>query len=593
MSLTKATYSMINGAPVNILDLGAANDGTTDVASIINDYIANNVTTGDPYTGQPNTTIKVTAGTYLLDSAVLFNKGHFTLDCEGCVFIVSAGHAGFVWDDADFVHLTGKPQIVLRGDTSADIAIHMPYARRSSADVEIWYNNGVTNGLQGQNCRAVQIEAAGLDAGGGEYTVYNTVNAISKYCGWALQMLNTSTTDAASTVQANTINFSAITGGTNGLRLVGVADNYIKCQSLEDGANYGGLAGTEHILLQMQGSVNNALCSNNLIDIQYFESFVATELQTWSYDTYSIGNKIIVNDEAGNESVYVNTKNTFVNRKLGGEEYQSPKFVLNTGGGSGAASPNVNQLRLTTTMEDGVGKWAGTNATVTENNAIGPDTVGNTASTLVQTNSYGFISMGTNTTYAASLVSATQPWTFAVWLRVTTPRYVNIFMTTSTGATGQKTIDGNVYVGTTWKRYYVTGVFNAGENKSISARIRGGTSSDATVYTDLEMYGPQLNLGGMMPYEPVIGNVDMRTDMVPGLATPVDVYAGRGVFMNAYDYSDGPFRQTYGSAAPVSGTWVRGDIVWNTAPSAAGTVGWVCVTAGTPGTWKTFGTIAA
>lgn len=49
----------------------------------------------------------------------------------------------------------------------------------------------------------------------------------------------------------------------------------------------------------------------------------------------------------------------------------------------------------------------------------------------------------------------------------------------------------------------------------------------------------------------------------------------------------------YASAAPVSGTWAVGDIVYNTAPAAAGTIGWVCTTAGAPGTWKTFGAIAA
>lgn len=46
------------------------------------------------------------------------------------------------------------------------------------------------------------------------------------------------------------------------------------------------------------------------------------------------------------------------------------------------------------------------------------------------------------------------------------------------------------------------------------------------------------------------------------------------------------------SAAPTAGTWARGDWVKNSAPSAGGTFGWVCVTAGTPGTWKAFGTIA-
>ena len=47
------------------------------------------------------------------------------------------------------------------------------------------------------------------------------------------------------------------------------------------------------------------------------------------------------------------------------------------------------------------------------------------------------------------------------------------------------------------------------------------------------------------------------------------------------------------TAAPSTGTWTRGDIAFNTSPSAGGTAGWICVTGGTPGTWKTFGTIAS
>lgn len=48
-----------------------------------------------------------------------------------------------------------------------------------------------------------------------------------------------------------------------------------------------------------------------------------------------------------------------------------------------------------------------------------------------------------------------------------------------------------------------------------------------------------------------------------------------------------------GTAAPTSGTWEQGRIVWNRAPAASGFIGWVCVTAGTPGTWKTFGAISS
>jgi hypothetical protein len=47
------------------------------------------------------------------------------------------------------------------------------------------------------------------------------------------------------------------------------------------------------------------------------------------------------------------------------------------------------------------------------------------------------------------------------------------------------------------------------------------------------------------------------------------------------------------TAAPSIGTWAKGDIVYHSAPAASGNIGWVCTTAGSPGTWKTFGAISA
>jgi hypothetical protein len=49
----------------------------------------------------------------------------------------------------------------------------------------------------------------------------------------------------------------------------------------------------------------------------------------------------------------------------------------------------------------------------------------------------------------------------------------------------------------------------------------------------------------------------------------------------------------WGTAAPSSGNYSVGDVTWNMTPTAGGTMGWVCTTAGSPGTWKTFGAIAA
>lgn len=49
--------------------------------------------------------------------------------------------------------------------------------------------------------------------------------------------------------------------------------------------------------------------------------------------------------------------------------------------------------------------------------------------------------------------------------------------------------------------------------------------------------------------------------------------------------------QQINSSPPSTGTWNRGDIIYNSLPNAGGKIGWVCVTGGGPGTWKAFGSI--
>ena len=48
-----------------------------------------------------------------------------------------------------------------------------------------------------------------------------------------------------------------------------------------------------------------------------------------------------------------------------------------------------------------------------------------------------------------------------------------------------------------------------------------------------------------------------------------------------------------GTQAPTTGSYVQGDMVWNSSPTAGGFIGWVCVAAGLPGVWKGFGQIQA
>lgn len=72
-----------------------------------------------------------------------------------------------------------------------------------------------------------------------------------------------------------------------------------------------------------------------------------------------------------------------------------------------------------------------------------------------------------------------------------------------------------------------------------------------------------------------------------GIWQVINVVGGWGV----KNYFGQRYPTTFNSAAPTTGTWKVGDLVYNVTPTAGGFVGWVCTTAGTPGTWKTFGAI--
>ena len=62
MALTKATYSMIRGAPVNVLDYGADPTGTVDSTAAIQDAA----------TAAAGNTVILPEGTYLVSAPITF-----------------------------------------------------------------------------------------------------------------------------------------------------------------------------------------------------------------------------------------------------------------------------------------------------------------------------------------------------------------------------------------------------------------------------------------------------------------------------------------------------------------------------------------
>lgn len=51
--------------------------------------------------------------------------------------------------------------------------------------------------------------------------------------------------------------------------------------------------------------------------------------------------------------------------------------------------------------------------------------------------------------------------------------------------------------------------------------------------------------------------------------------------------------RTYRNAPPAVGTWTQGDVIWFTQPTIGSYSGAVCITSGTPGTWRLFGQLGA
>jgi hypothetical protein len=82
--------------------------------------------------------------------------------------------------------------------------------------------------------------------------------------------------------------------------------------------------------------------------------------------------------------------------------------------------------------------------------------------------------------------------------------------------------------------------------------------------------------------------------IVPGtnFAAGSEVRDGGRVYTNSTGGAVWPSK-SWGSAAPTTGTYARGSVVYTNSATATGYRGWICVTAGSPGTWKTWGAIDA
>lgn len=133
-------------------------------------------------------------------------------------------------------------------------------------------------------------------------------------------------------------------------------------------------------------------------------------------------------------------------------------------------------------------------------------------------------------------------------------------------------------------------IYNSGEGVNTKNKISGNFCRGAI----------RINSGN-------VDNVVSDNSIEPGGDYALNIFEGQNSFFNNAILAGGVTNHvaanngsiigmfagkkvTQSGDVPTSGTWAVGDICLNNSPTAAGVFGWVCITAGTPGSWAAIAT---
>ncbi|MCR4287020.1 MAG: hypothetical protein NUW09_03300 [Deltaproteobacteria bacterium] len=121
-----------------------------------------------------------------------------------------------------------------------------------------------------------------------------------------------------------------------------------------------------------------------------------------------------------------------------------------------------------------------------------------------------------------------------------------------------------------------------GVNNSFIRLWRGDSDFTADRYVDVPLVLGQISR--LYDSGETVNCYPWVTTSIPAVPTVNTAYRGSW---------DGTNKIVWASATPTDGTWATGDKLFYPAPAAGGFEGQICVTAGSPGTWKTKGAISA
>lgn len=561
MSLTKVTYAMIEGSPANVLDFGAKGDGSTDDTAAIQLALDSLTDGGELYF--PPGTYMVSKGT---SAYALTPQDKTTLSGVRTASVIKLKTAGA--DCAIFGNAASTTEITFNGltfDGNSSVltsilsyGLNFPYIGTltvTDCTFQNFTKDGILVGLT-TRCDWLDVEKCrfqNIDSNGVRH--YNTRKLYVNDCSF----------------------FDFVTSAIDGNYLtvyneetdVTITNNYFKNDSL----NW--LAGNSTISLL--GDRN--YCANNVI------------LGGGSLNVHSVASRSPLHDYRiiGNSIQDTVTSAIIVNTDVNADIIVANNYIRNAAESgiyvlSIAAPPYTNTYPTTITgniIEDVslatyvatnqpsciriaqtsnvlvannqciTPRWAGisaqsgcNNITIQNNSIIGQQGV---APTNELTNAGGGIVVSqAGVSYASNVTNI-----------VISSNFVYNFLTSQAPITNLRCGGIVVY------------------NDTVGAY----TITDVTITNNIVRLGNGI---GVQTYKILNSHVDGNT--ITQATTSIVDTSSTGLVVNAVN--------GFYSAAPTTGTWVIGTIIYNSAPASAGFVGWVCTASGTPGTWKTFGLIS-
>lgn len=576
MALTKVTYSMIDGAVVNVKDWGATGDGTTDDTAAIQaalDYLA---TLGDgggvtPFRRSggtlffPNGTYKTTApliplpGRYKLCGTGRFKQYSQVFDpqpdCLPTIMPVHTGRAAilvdagssevsFVIEDMNIatVETGDMPTAAIAWKSSAEFQTDYTFNRIAitgfTSAFDIYNSGGQGVGLVTVNdCSITRNTHVWRNLDG---QIVNVLRFIGNQAG---QNTNGMTLEGSDII-INGNNFESnnnainVNGTYTGLR---ISNNYFE----SNGGDY----------VISLGSTNNAIIENNTAG-----SIIATQYIQLTSDSNTVVNETsLIPQPIG--SFNLQTKNNAI----------KPLYSATAGVGKNTCSVALyySPDLVKSTLAEGVSALYETAVTATGYHKNIPNSAGYSYTT-----SGGGIAIDTNVTGLATSVNS--------WIIVTL----------------LVTYDNELDNGLAPTLYF----------------LPDGSSDPADGYDNVLWY--EFNNSAPLVQNQTVTYTFVKKVPISMSSLKIQFYpyglnptAGKTcVVSNPFVYTSGssldgmfggnmqPFvapSQIYqSSAAPIAGTWPTGWTLINSAPTSSGYIGWVCTSGGTPGTWKDFGLIS-